>query len=114
MPSQVSIARCFVVNSNDNVATLLDDGEPGPLQILGSAQCDPIELRESIKLGHKVALKDIPNGQPVTKFGETIGRATRAIARGSWVHLHNVTSEFDERSQTLDVNTGAVTDTSYQ
>jgi hypothetical protein len=43
-----------------------------------------------------------------------IGSASRDIAPGEWVHLHNCVSRFDERSKTLDVQTGAVTDTIYE
>lgn len=106
--------RCFRVNPGDNVATLLDDAEPGPLQVLGEGADGPLALREPIRLGHKVALQDIPIGENIVKFGVPIGQATTLIARGAWVHLHNVTSEFDERSQTLDVQTGATTDTRYE
>jgi hypothetical protein len=50
----------------------------------------------------------------VVKFGVAIGRATRDIAVGQWVHLHNCASSFDQRSQTLELHTGAVTDTKYE
>jgi len=102
------------VHPRDNVATLLGDAEPEPVLVLGAGASGIVELSEPVQLGHKVALHDIEQGGVIVKFGETIGRASRRIQRGSWVHLHNVTSEFDERSQTLDVHTGAVTDTKYE
>ena len=40
--------------------------------------------------------------------------ATREIEAGRWVHLHNLASSFDERSSSLDVHTGAATDTKYE
>jgi len=43
----------------------------------------------------------------VVKFGARIGRATRPIAAGEWVHLHNLASDLDERSGSLDLHTGA-------
>lgn len=106
--------RCFRVNAGDNVATLLDDAEPGLLQVLGEGATGPVTLLESIRLGHKVALRDIQVGEHIVKFGVSIGQASAFISCGSWVHLHNVESEFDERSQTLDVRTGATTDTRYE
>lgn len=105
--------RCFKIQPTDNVATLLDDGSPGPLDLLG-AEVRSLQLMETIALGHKVALVDIPAGQPIVKFGIAIGQATRNIRSGEWVHLHNCSSNFDQRSQTLDVHTGAVTDTKYE
>ena len=100
--------RCFQIQPQDNVATLLDDAS-GAVQLLG-AQPQEIRLREKITLGHKVALRDIAAGEAVIKFGVRIGHATQPIARGAWVHLHNLASDLDERSGTLDLHSGAPTD----
>lgn len=105
--------RCFRIRPDDNVATLLDDAPAGPAQLLGAGP-GGIEILESIALGHKVAVNAIPSGQPIIKFGIAIGKATRDIRPGEWVHLHNCSSNFDERSKTLDLHTGAVTDTKYE
>ena len=104
--------RCFRVNAQDNVATMLEEGA-GIVEVLGQSP-QRIELAERIDLGHKVALREIRAGEPVVKFGVAIGRATRDIRAGQWVHLHNCASHFDERSQTLDVRSGATTDTKYE
>jgi hypothetical protein len=108
--------RCFRINPIDNVATMLDDATAagGVANVLGGDGASSIELREPIALGHKVALADIPTGQTITKFGVTIGRASKDIRAGEWVHLQNCSSEFDERSGTLDLVTGAATDTKYE
>lgn len=103
---------CFRVNARDNVATMLDPGS-GPLEILGE-QPGQIRAPEEIQADHKVATEEIRSGQPVIKFGLPIGRATRDIRVGEWVHLHNCASNYDERSQTLDLNSGAATDTRYE
>ncbi len=104
--------RCFQVNAQDNVATMLEDGTES-VEVLGQNP-QRIELSEHVALGHKVALRDIRAGEPILKFGVAIGRATRDIRAGQWVHLHNCASNFDERSQTLDVHSGATTDTKYE
>lgn len=103
---------CFQVNARDNVATMLDEGQ-GEVDVLG-AMPQRLELRERVALGHKVALKEIRTGEAVVKFGLPIGRATTEIRPGQWVHLHNCASNFDARSQTLDVHSGATTDTPYE
>lgn len=103
------ISRAFQIHANDNVATLLDDAS-GEIQILG-AQPEKVQLLEKILRGHKVALKDFIVGEAVVKFGVRIGHATKPIARGAWVHLHNLASDLDERSGTLDLHSGAPTDT---
>ena len=107
------MAKCFQINSQDNTAVLLDDAAAGDqVEILGGE--GTVVLQEDIEYGHKVALVAIPAGQPVTKYGICIGHSTQPIAVGEWVHLHNCASEYDERSATLDVQTGAVTDTLYE
>jgi hypothetical protein len=109
------MARAFRIKTGDNVATLLDDiCEPGAVRVLGEGPIDQLHALEAIALGHKIALEDIPLGEAVVKFGVPIGRASREILAGQWVHLHNCTSRFDERSQTLDLHTGAATDTKYE
>ena len=49
-----------------------------------------LAILAEIPAGHKVALCEIPEGQPVVKFGHTIGYASEDIAAGDWVHVHNV------------------------
>lgn len=51
-----------------------------------------VTTAEPIDMGHKVALRPIEAGQPIRKFGQTIGYATETIAPGRWVHVHNVTA----------------------
>src|SRR5262249_22518761 len=57
----------------------------------------PVEAREPIGLGHKVAVRDIAEGSPVHKYGQVIGFASRAIPAGSWVHTHNLQADLFER-----------------
>ena len=102
--------RCFQIQSQDNVATLLDDAASGAVEIIGATHGEIIAA-EKISRGHKVALKDFTTGEAVVKFGVRIGHATKPISRGAWVHLHNLASDLDERSGTLDLHSGAPTDT---
>lgn len=102
--------RAFQIHQSDNVATLLDDVNAGDIEVLG-ARPDKLRALETISSGHKVALCDIEANKPVTKFGVRIGRATKQVRRGAWVHLHNLASDWDERSGTLDIHSGAPTDT---
>jgi len=103
-------ARAFQINASDNVATLLDDISGGDVQILG-ASSGQISFLEKISRGHKIALRDIAPNEAIMKFGVRIGHATQPIKRGAWVHLHNLASDLDERSSTLDLHSGAPTDT---
>ena len=103
--------RAFQIQIDDNVATLLDDANAGEIEILG-ARLDRIHSLESIPHGHKIALRTIAANEAIMKFGVRIGHATKSISQGAWVHLHNIASDLDERSTTLDLHSGAPTDTS--
>lgn len=103
--------RAFQIQPDDNVATLIDDVPAhSVVEIIGASRQD-ITATEKILHAHKLALCDIAAGEPVVKYGVRIGHATQPIRRGAWVHLHNVASDLDERSSTLDLHSGAPTDT---
>lgn len=105
--------RCLLLHIDDNVATVLENVSPGPLNVYGIACTAEVEVLEPISAGHKVALMPLAAGAPVVKYGVAIGLATEPIAAGAWVHTHNCRSRLDERSHTLDRHTGAATDTPY-
>ena len=71
-------------------------------------EVDRVPVADDVPLPyHKVALSAIDRGDPILKYGEVIGYATAPIARGEWVHLHNVESvnygqTQDERPATND------------
>ena len=54
---------------------------------------DNVEIRED---GHKYARRDIAEGENVIKYGMPIGHATRAIAAGEHVHVHNLKTNLGE------------------
>jgi len=47
-------------------------------------------VKQPIEFGHKLALEDIAQSQPIRKFGQIIGFASQDIRCGEWVHVHNV------------------------
>jgi altronate dehydratase len=102
--------RAFVIHGKDNVATALDDLKPGEVYLLGEGERLIVESIEAVPFGHKVALQDFAAGDPVIKSSVVIGQALQRIKSGQHLHLHNVESNFDERSGTLDKDTGAPTE----
>jgi altronate hydrolase len=56
-----------------------------------------LTLARRIGLGHKIALRPIPKGEAVYKYGQIIGFASENIAPGDLVHVHNVAAEAFER-----------------
>ena len=104
----------FVISHEDNVATALEALEPGEIRLLGEGSAARITVTESVPKGHKLALRNIREGESVIKYGIPIGHATQDIAQGTWVHLHVMKSNYDERSDHLDVHSGAPKDTLYE
>src|SRR6476660_4363137 len=80
-----------LLDPRDDVATALADLLPGTnLTLCLASTVREVTIAEPIALGHKFALHAIASGAPVRKSGEVIGRTTRDIASGAWVHLHNL------------------------
>lgn len=49
-----------------------------------------VTANKDIPLGHKVAINSIRKGDPVIKYGVSIGKAVEDIAVGDHVHTHNL------------------------
>jgi altronate dehydratase small subunit len=71
---------------DDDVVTAIEDLEAGAtFEVDGTM----IELTEDVPFGHKVAIRDIPAGDEIFKYGYVIAKASSAIEAGDWVHTHN-------------------------
>ena len=74
---------CIQIHSEDTVAVALS-----PI-VAGTEYCGVI-AQTDIPQGHKMAIKAMPKGSQVVKYGFSIGHATEDIQPGQWVHSHNV------------------------
>jgi altronate hydrolase len=79
----LSDARIIRLNSADNLVVAVDYLEKG-------AAVEGITATARIPPGHKMAVVPIAAGEPIRKFGQIIGFATKPIAPGDWIHEHNV------------------------
>src|ERR1041385_2578800 len=52
-----------------------------------------VVTRDPIPAGHKVALRNIPSGEMVLRYGQAIGRARGPIEAGDHVHTQNLSFE---------------------
>ena len=75
--------RAIRIHPGDDVAVAIEPMEAGEVFL-------DIRAAERIPAGHKMALRDKREGEDVLKYGMPIGHATKEIARGAWVHSHNL------------------------
>jgi (2R)-sulfolactate sulfo-lyase subunit alpha len=78
----------------DKVAVAVRDLEPGLIEggYLKGPESITVELRDAVPLGHKFALVDMAEGEDVTEYGVRTAITKAAIAKGEYVHVHNVRS----------------------
>ena len=83
----------IMIKESDNVVTALRDIQAKEKVSIGVGEArKEIVVQEHISFGHKFAVKEILEGQNVTKYGETIGRATQDILLGHHAHIQNIES----------------------
>jgi len=85
--------QAVVMKAKDNVCTAVETIAPGADVCVNiNGQSIFIRAIDAISLGHKLALKDIRQGEQIIKYGEVIGLATQNIVAGQHVHVHNLES----------------------
>lgn len=82
------------INSKDNVIITLIDRFPN--DCISLEENSSLLLREAVPAGHKIALTEIKKGTHVIKYGSPIGIAKEDIARGQWIHTHNLLTTLGE------------------
>ena len=76
------------IHPEDNVAVAIHPVSKGEV-------FENITVLEDIPQGHKIALKNINEGENVIKYGFPIGHATKTINPGEWTHTHNMTTNLE-------------------
>jgi len=66
---------------------------------------------KGVPAGHKIAVRDIAQGQPVRRYNQIIGFASQAIRAGEHVHVHNLAMGDFERDYAFCTS---VTQTRYE
>ena len=79
------------LHASDNVVVARKDVAIGT-----SIVSEGIKSRSQVPAGHKIASRDIAEGEPILKYNVVIGFAAVDISAGTYVHSHNMTfREFD-------------------
>ena len=87
--------KLLMHDANDDVAVAVVDllsGVEATAVTLEGETVGAAKPTEDIPLGHKVAMRDIPKGTEVMKYGRCIGEAAIPISKGGYVHTHNLKS----------------------
>ncbi len=73
------------LSHDDNIAVAIRELLPGTKLDIEDVVC-----QEKIPAGHKVTIKTINAHDPIRKYGQIIGFASRTLGPGCHVHTHNV------------------------
>jgi len=78
----------------DDVAIAVRDVAAGASTVayLDSGAQEGNVVLEAIRLGHKVALRDLEEGEDVIEYRSRIGVTSTRVRAGELVHVHNLTS----------------------
>ena len=76
-----NVATVFVYDVTDGMILSVRDKK---------GQTEDIKINGAVPYGHKIAVVDIKKGEPIMKYGESIGEASADIAKGDYVHIHNM------------------------
>jgi len=79
--------KLIKIHEKDNVAVALTDIKSGESLTLGDFKLTALE---DIAKGHKIAYRDIAEGENIIKYGFPIGHATKSIKAGEYIHTHNI------------------------
>lgn len=79
--------HALLLHEHDHVAVLKRPLRAGDELVGGSVR---LVARQDIPSGHKIAICDVEEGDPVRKYGQIVGFALQAVKRGDHVHGHNL------------------------
>lgn len=84
----------FIVHDeNDSVGVAVKEikaGETVEGWIMSNDETTSITATQDIKIGHKIAMKDVAVDEMIIKYNQPIGKVVAQIAKGEHVHIHNL------------------------
>ena len=88
----MSPPKLMLLHPDDNVLVCIAPVAAG--ERVGAVGDADLVAAEDVGVGHKLARRPIAPGEEILKYGAPIGSATRAIATGEWIHVHNMKSDY--------------------
>src|SRR5664280_2008286 len=92
----IPLGECaLLLRPDDDVAVATCELRAGTRLLMSAAR--ELVLGDDVPRGHKLAVRDLPAGSAVHKYGQSIGRVTVDIAVGAHVHTHNLGMDDTDR-----------------
>jgi (2R)-sulfolactate sulfo-lyase subunit alpha len=90
----MSIPHLLVHDNEDNVGVVFVENLKAGTEMLCVVTADnsdfTLVVNDDVPIGHKVALRDLKDGDTAIKYGQDIGRIVQDVATGHHVHTHNL------------------------
>ena len=84
----------IIHDEKDNVAVVVIEttkkGQDCSAWIMENDKTIKVNSINEVPLGHKIALRDLNEGNTIIKYGHDIGKVVKSIKKGDHVHVHNV------------------------
>ena len=84
----------IIHDEKDNVGVVVIEstkkGQECSAWIMENDKTIKVNSLNEVPLGHKIALKDLKEGDTILKYGHDIGNVVKSIKKGDHVHVHNV------------------------
>ena len=87
--------QAVLLRPDDNVAVAV--GALAKSQTVDLGHDIQFATVDFVRPGHKFATCAIAEGEPIRKYGQTIGFASKPIEQGEWVHVHNCGADAFDR-----------------
>ena len=85
--------NAILINPMDDVVTVITELTEGDRAVFfKNEEITQVSVVGTIPKYHKLAIRDIAKTEPLRKYGEIIGKATKDISLGSHVQDHNMAS----------------------
>ena len=88
------LPHLLVHDLEDNVGVVVIEGLVSGTDMFCVVTSDNSTFRlkclDDVPIGHKVALRDISEGESAIKYGEDIGKFVGSVLCGGHVHTHNL------------------------
>ena len=89
-----NIPQLLVHDHDDNVGVVVVEGLTAGTEMLCVVTHDnssfKLKAEDDVPIGHKIALKDLDEGDTAIKYGEDIGKFVGPAKKGKHVHTHNL------------------------